>query len=290
MLKAVSLFTGIGGIDLALVSAGFAIIAQVEIDPFCREVLRKNDKYWKQSTVFVDIRNFGINEFPSGYGCDIIAGGFPCQPHSQAGLKRGADDERDLWNEFSRCIGEFRPRAVLLENVPNITNTIGTRIIGDLTAMGYDATWGIVSASDIGAPHIRKRWWLVAYARSQRLQKTDEGLFQVGINQKLAGQIPPAILTEQRGITESVQYDSPTQNGKLATNTNRIHRGINGLSDWMDRYTFPPRPNDWQAPCDVKKTRHGTRKTRIKALGNAVVPQVAYPIVKAIYDHLSKTM
>lgn len=288
MLTAISLFSGIGGIDLALVGAGFTIIAQVEIDPFCREVLRKNDRYWKNTARFTDVRQFNIDEFPSGYDCDIIAGGFPCQPHSQAGLKRGADDERDLWHEFARCIGDFRPRVVFLENVPNITNTIGTRIISDLATMGYDATWGIVSASDIGAPHVRKRWWLVAYARSIGLQAPHERFSQVGNDAKLAGEISGGILTEQRGITQPIQLHSSTQNGTLATNTSGIHRGFNGLSDWMDRYTFPPRPNDWQPPNDVKKTRHGTRKTRIKALGNAVVPQVVYPIVKAVYDQLTK--
>lgn len=288
MLTAISLFSGIGGIDLALVGAGFTIIAQVEIDPFCREVLRKNDRYWKNTTRFTDVRYFNIDEFPSGYGCDIMAGGFPCQPHSQAGLKRGADDERDLWHEFARCIGEFRPRVVFLENVPNITNTIGTRIVSDLATMGYDATWGVVSASDIGAPHVRKRWWLVAYARSIRLQTPNERFSQTGNDSQLAGEISGGILSEQCGLTKPIQLHRTTQNGTLATNTSGIHRGINGLSDWMDRYTFPPRPNNWQPPNDVKKTRHGTRKTRIKALGNAVVPQVVYPIVKAIYDQLTK--
>lgn len=289
MLTAISLFSGIGGIDLALVSAGFTIIAQVEIDPFCREVLRKNDRYWKNTARFTDVRQFNIDEFPSGYDCDIIAGGFPCQPHSQAGKQRGGDDERDLWHEFARCIGEFRPRAVLLENVPNITNTIGTRILSDLATMGYDATWGIVSASDIGAPHVRKRWWLVAYSRSIGLQATNEGLLKSRNDGKLAGQVLPTISTEQSRTTNPIQLHSPTKNGAMATNANRICGTTDGLSDWMDGYTFPPRPKDWQPPSgSEEQPAYGTRKTRLHALGNAVVPQVVYPIVKAIYDQLTK--
>lgn len=93
---------------------------------------------------------------------DIISGGFPCQPHSQAGKLLGKDDPRNLWPQIVRIAGEIRPRFMFLENVANINNTYGKEIVGDLAQMGFDAAWCVVRASDVGAPHRRARWFLLA--------------------------------------------------------------------------------------------------------------------------------
>ena len=93
---------------------------------------------------------------------DIISGGFPCQPHSQAGNLLGKDDPRNLWPQIVRIAGEIRPRFMFLENVANINNTYGKEIVGDLAQMGFDAAWCVVRASDVGAPHRRARWFLLA--------------------------------------------------------------------------------------------------------------------------------
>lgn len=93
---------------------------------------------------------------------DIISGGFPCQPHSQAGKLLGKEDPRNLWPQIVRIAREIRPRFMFLENVANINNTYGKEIVGDLAQMGFDAAWCVVRASDVGAPHRRARWFLLA--------------------------------------------------------------------------------------------------------------------------------
>ena len=162
MYRAVSLFSGIGGIDLAFALAGFDITAQVEIDPYCREVLRKHaGQYWPNAAQFTDVRTVGADELGEA---DVIFGGFPCQNISIAGKGAGlAGEQSGLWYEFRRIIGEVRPQFVFLENVPAITFRGGVEVVGHLAALGYDARWGIVAASDAGAPHRRERWWCVGY-------------------------------------------------------------------------------------------------------------------------------
>ena len=109
---------------------------------------------------------------------DILTGGFPCQPHSVAGKREGARDERNLWPETARLIGEVGPRYVLLENVPGIlANGYGGTVVGELSELGYDCRWGVVSAADVGANHLRKRWWVLAYTKGCE----DRGLFQRGV-------------------------------------------------------------------------------------------------------------
>lgn len=170
-----SLFSGIGGLDLAFSLANFDILFQVEIDAFCRKVLAKHaSKYWCNATQFTDVRTVGRRNLPE---VEVLFGGFPCQSISIAGPQQGIREgtASGLWFEFRRIIGELRPRIVFLENVPNITHRDGTVVIADLTALGYDCRWGIISAADAGAPHKRERWFCVAvsttpYARGNRGQ------------------------------------------------------------------------------------------------------------------------
>ena len=173
-LTAISLFSGgIGGLDIAAKYAGFDILVQVEIDEFNRRLLRRHHPNTAQ---FADIRDVGKHNLPT---VDLIFGGFPCQPHSLAGSRKGETDSRNLWPEFARIICELRPRVVLLENVPGILHPArlddGTTrpayaltVIRDLQQMGYVGRAGTISASEAGAPHKRERWFCVAYANSGR--------------------------------------------------------------------------------------------------------------------------
>lgn len=180
-MKAGSLFSGIGGIDLAFSLAGFDIRWQVEINDFCRKVLRKHrDNYWPNAKIFTDVRRVGQRQLEP---VSIIFGGFPCQNISGAGQRAGIQhgNPSGLWFEFARIISELRPRAVLLENVARIASPRkeedGTPseadmavVISALSDMGYDARWGIIAAADAGAPHERKRWFCLAYRNGGRYQ------------------------------------------------------------------------------------------------------------------------
>ena len=165
MLNELSLFTGYGGFSLGLRLAGIETrcVGYVEKEPYCQELLRARirDGLLDWAPIISDIRSADFR--PMAGMVDVITAGFPCQPHSQAGLKRGAGDDRNLWPDTARIIGEVRPRYVLLENVPGIiaNRYIGT-VLGSLSELRYDAEWGIVSAADAGAPHLRKRWWCLA--------------------------------------------------------------------------------------------------------------------------------
>lgn len=167
MLTAGSLFSGIGGMDCAFAAAGFNILFQIEIDPFCQAVLRKHSTYWPDAQIYDDITTIDANELPQ---VDVLFGGFPCQDISQAGKGAGIrkGTRSGLWYEFRRIIGVLRPRVVLLENVPAILTRDGNIVIGHLAEMGYVGQWGVISASDAGAPHKRERWFCVAYRNSRR--------------------------------------------------------------------------------------------------------------------------
>lgn len=151
-----SLFSGIGGFELGLErTGGFEVRWQVEIDDYCRRVL---EKHWPDVKRYGDIRTVTDVE-----RVDLICGGFPCQPTSRAGRRRGANDERWLWPEYHRVLRLARPRLVLLENPPGlIDREIGT-VLGDLADIGYDAEWECLPASAFGAEHIRERIFIFAY-------------------------------------------------------------------------------------------------------------------------------
>lgn len=165
-----ALFSGTGGCILGARLAGHKVIAAVENEPYCIEVLlrRQEDGSLDPFPVWDDIRSF--NGKPWNGIVDVVSAGFPCQPFSKAGLRAGTDDERNLWPEVARIIGEVRPRYVFLENVPAVVQHLGGVLSGDLARLGYNAEWGVISARDAGAPHIRKRWWCVAHSNGERLE------------------------------------------------------------------------------------------------------------------------
>lgn len=156
-----SLFSGIGGFDLGLERTGrFEIVWQCEVDEFCSSVLTK---HWP------DVRRYGDVATISGQAIrpDVLCGGFPCQPVSTANpARRGRDDERWLWPEFLECIRSMGPQYVIVENVRGLLQEGLFEVLGSLASIGYDAEWDCISASALGAPHVRDRVFLVAYPGS----------------------------------------------------------------------------------------------------------------------------
>ena len=203
-MNVLSLFSGIGGIDVAvkLVLPGAKTVAYVERDKYCQVLLkaRMNDGSLDTAPIIDDVRDASVASIPD---IDIIIGGFPCQPFSFAGLRK-ENDERNLWPEFNRTIRSIRPRYVFLENVPGILTSrehegyIFT-ILKDLNQGGYDAEWGTIKASDVGASHKRERWFCLAWRRD--LADTDS----IGHR----GWSNPERGTEQRIIQPEEQGRSP---------------------------------------------------------------------------------
>lgn len=222
-----SLFAGIGGIDLGLERAGMACAWQVERDPYCRRVLAK---HWPTVPRFEDVHRVGSHNLAP---VDLICGGFPCQPVSVAGNQKAQNDERWLWPEFARIIREMGPRFALMENVPGLLVRGHGDVLGDLAEIGYDAEWDCLPASAFGAPHLRDRVFILAYAIGVR--RNEDGIFP--------GKFDPAWRETQLGQFGGMAR--PESWGETHADNLRNDDGIPG---WLDR---------------------------AKALGNAVVPQVA---------------
>lgn len=311
-----SLFSGIGGIDLAFVAANFDIAFQVEIDDYCTKVLEKHhDRYWSNAKRFTDIRAVTGNELPE---VTVLCGGFPCQDLSVAGKRAGiAEGTRSgLWSEFARLIGDLRPRVVLLENVPGILTLGGPTVIADLAKMGYVGHWGTLSAADAGAPHRRERWFCVAYAISDgngidgagqalhhrkrngsphEQRRVIKQLGSVAHGQSMDNAKKSGLPNRQRP-TKSTHYSQDRKglgrhglkrSGAGSTKP-RLGRDAHGLSAGLGRHQWPARPGQPQFAYEPPRVVSGQphRTQRLKALGNSVVPQCVYPIACAIREYL----
>jgi DNA (cytosine-5)-methyltransferase 1 len=178
-VNVLDLFSGIGGFSLGLERAGMRTVAFCEIDPKCRQVLKK---HWPQVPCYDDVCTLTKERLDAdGISVDVICGGFPCQDISFAGLGAGIHGERSgLWREYARIIGEVRPRIVIVENVSALLSRGMAVVLGDLAAVGYDAEWDCIPASAIGALHRRDRVWITAYSntssvRLQRLRPASTG-------------------------------------------------------------------------------------------------------------------
>jgi DNA (cytosine-5)-methyltransferase 1 len=269
------LFSGIGGIDLAFTAAGFDVRWQVEIDPYCQKVLRKHaPQYWPNAQLHTDI--YDCHDLPH---VDVIVAGYPCQPFSLAGKRLGVNDDRYLVPELFRVIEEVRPYAALFENVPGFTsiddgNTFA-EFLRALAEMGYDAEWGRVSASGVGAPHKRERWVCVGATVQKPARCTALGNTERSRQYRIA-----------RRRTEP-QFANRRQRLARATQS-RLGGTADGLSAWLDGHRWPAGlghdQHDYEPPRVVTGAKN--RTPRIKALGNAVVPQVVLPIAQAVREYL----
>jgi DNA (cytosine-5)-methyltransferase 1 len=163
-VNVLSLFSGIGGLDLGLQRAGMTIVGQVEIDPWCRQVLAK---HWPEVPRHDDVRTaagwWGGRPAP-----DLVAGGFPCQPVSSAGRQMAQADPRWLWPAMASVIGSLQPRWVIAENVPGLRALGLADVLRDLGRLGYRARAGTITACEVGAPHPRERLFTLAHAEGGR--------------------------------------------------------------------------------------------------------------------------
>lgn len=249
-----SLFAGIGGFDLGFERAGFEIAWQVEIDPYCRKVLERHFPYAQR---FSDVRECGAHNLKP---VDVLCGGFPCQDISNAGKRGGIEGERSgLWSEYARIIGELRPRFVVVENVAALLGRGMGRVLGDLAEIGYDADWEIVSAADVGAPHLRERVWILAYP------------MQRNGSSEMGHAIEPGL-------------EGFAGNGESRSGWTQANRSISAPRV-LGREPFEGR---WDVEPNVGRVAHGVpaRVDRLKALGNAVVPQIPELIARRILETL----
>jgi DNA (cytosine-5)-methyltransferase 1 len=262
-----SLFSGIGGLELGLERAGLGPVAwQVEIDPFCRAVLAK---HWPGVTKHEDVRSVGAHNLEP---VDILCGGFPCQDVSAAGRRRGLAGERSgLWFEYRRIVDELRPSVVVVENVASGQRLWLPTVKEQLAELGYGARAFSLSAADVGAPHLRRRVFVVAYANGieQHEQSGGRGWARgegavVAEGDGNERPVADAVLSglEERG-------EQPAREERQA-----VERG--GLSD-----------DPWAAEPNVGRVAHGVprRVDRLRALGNAVVPQCAEAIGRMIAEY-----
>lgn len=158
-----SCFSGIGGLELGLEwTGGFETKWQIEYDPFASKVL---EKHWRNVPRFQDIKEIDAGSLEP---VDLVCGGYPCQPFSIAGRRRGEKDPRHLWPEMFRIIRHLRPRYALLENVPNHLSLGFDGVLGDLAEIGFDAEWDCIPAAAVGADHLRDRIFVLAYPASER--------------------------------------------------------------------------------------------------------------------------
>jgi len=285
-MKVGSLFAGIGGFDLGLAWAGYDIAWQVEQDEWCRKVLAK---HWPDVARFTDVCDCGLHNLEP---VDVICGGFPCQDISLAGRQAGLDGERSsLWWEMRRIVGELRPPYVIVENVPNLFIRGFDRVLGSLSEIGYDAEWGVISANDVGAPHLRQRLWIVAYPigargeawdgdglgtdhRSRRHEGVAAGQGGEGGASAMAHTIGPRL----EGHTGDVSYsDEP---GRVASRPDGSTADA-GLYE-RTRWHHP----GWVSEPNVGRVAHGVSKRvdRLRGIGNAIVPQIAYWLGTRIKD------
>lgn len=258
MYRLLDLFSGIGGFSLGLErSGGFRTVAFCEIDPYCRKVLAK---HWPEVPQYDDVRTLTAERLAAdGIGVDAICGGFPCQDVSSAGKKVGLSGERSrLWREYARLIGELRPRIVIVENTAGLLARGMAEVFGNLAELGFDAGWFNISAADVGALHQRQRIWIVAYAN-------DEGQSVGPVNDE-ARWMPEAggILHAERRFLAL---------GRNLERARREQQSIPWDRVWPDENS----PMGMGVADGVPK-----RMDRLRALGNAVVPQIPELIGRAI--------
>lgn len=269
-LRVLDLFSGIGGFSLGLErTGGFETVAFCEIEDFPRRVLAK---HWPSVPCYRDVRELTAATLAAdGIAVDVICGGFPCQDISTAGKGAGLAGERSgLFYEIARLVGELAPSFVILENVAALLGRGLGDVLGTLAALGYDAEWHCIPASAIGAPHRRDRVWIVAYPNSKR------ELQPKGCQQNVRrwiGYSGSHVADALRYHVERVQFRRPdAQEWPRSVKRSPGSRG-NGFG-W------------WSIEPDVGRVANGVpdRAHRLKALGNAVVPQIPELIGNAILD------
>jgi DNA (cytosine-5)-methyltransferase 1 len=289
------LFAGAGGGILGSELLGHRTVCAVEIEEYPRKVLlqRQRDGILPWFPIWDDICTF--DGTPWRGIVDIVAGGFPCQDISSAGKGAGIEGKRSgLWGQMVRVVREVRPRFVFVENSPMLTSRGLYRVLGDLAEMGYDARWCVLGADDVGAPHRRKRIWILAYPQHSGRAETENNREHTGI-QPLCEKKPektwptPTCSWSQGREGGSGAREKFTRHTGSYENTSKMVRQLNPdwvewLMGWPIGWTRTENINldwrDWSVdPADTGEVpRVGTnipdRAKRLKAIGNGQVPAV----------------
>ena len=289
-LTHLSLFSGIGGLDLAAEMAGFRTVGQCEWADYPTKVL---EKHWPDVPRWRDIRTLTGESFYEKTGLrtvDVISGGFPCQPFSVAGKRRGKEDDRYLWPEMLRVISELRPAWVVGENVAGIVNMALDQVYADLENEGYAVQALIIPACAVDAPHRRDRCAIVAWDANRRDRDAwAEREVEERENAEPAG-ICDDVPTEKTQPERRCDVLSDTDNrGRSLWRDGELPAVEETATSWADhrgRATEYVTGEWWPAEPDVGRVAHGvpSRVDRLKCLGNAVVPQQFYPVFQAIAD------
>jgi DNA (cytosine-5)-methyltransferase 1 len=242
-MNELALFAGAGGGILGGKLLGWRTVCAVEWEkyPACVLAARQNDGLLESFPIWDDVQTFDGK--PWRGIVDVVSGGFPCQDISQAGKGVGIGGERSgMWSEMARIIGEVRPKYAFIENSPMLTSRGLERVLADLASMGFNAEWGVLGAGDVGAPHLRKRIWIVGRHTKWQLANTN-----------LLGHI----------------------HGQPKVNTTK--RGVNALRDLATSSSWCGTKRYWSVEPNVGRVVDGLadRMDRLKALGNGQVPLCA---------------
>jgi DNA (cytosine-5)-methyltransferase 1 len=293
-----SLFSGIGGLDLGLERAGMKVIWQSEIDSYCNKVLKK---HWPEVPNHGNIKEI---EWQTVERPDVICGGYPCQPFSTAGKRRGTDDPRHLWPWVRDSISALRPTYAILENVRGHLSMGGLQVIGELAQIGYDAEWRVVSAAGMGAPHRRERLIIVAYSAElfsngsnnnagvslepQTISKfgNDGGSTRVADTDNTRSRTPNGKLEQQRETSKQKRQTVIARNGISRRSTDMANTDSRRQQERdaqkrrvsvFSQISTGKYDSQWEVEPDVGRVANGVsaRVDRLRGLGNAVVPQVA---------------
>jgi len=289
-LKVLDLFSGIGGFSLGLESTGhFETIAFCEKDEFCQKVLQKN---FKNIPIEGDVRNVKGDK----YKADVVTGGFPCQPFSVAGKRKGTDDDRYLWDETIRVVRECKPKWFIGENVEGLINIqegmVLRQVQTDLEKEGFEVQCLIIPASGIGAWHQRKRVWIigcnVSNSNSIRHRRwSSEGCTNEGWSFLQREQEGREMGSETQRCDGNVSDTNSKRSQRLGIQSDNLQKGnkttINSNNSIEEQQTW------WQTQSELCGVPNGVsykldknRANRVKSLGNSIVPQIARELGKAI--------
>jgi DNA (cytosine-5)-methyltransferase 1 len=273
-LTELSLFTGAGGGVYASKLLGHKVIGYVEWNDYCQRVIarRIDDGIFDRAPIFGDIRAFVCAGYAERYRglVDVVSGGFPCQPFSVAGAQLGEDDPRNMWPAMRDVVREVRPRFVFAENVPGLASNgyLGT-VLGDLAALGYDAEWCVLGADDCGAPHIRKRLWILAHAQGL-------GFEARGLSERAGPAHAVSGFSGELGHAGSQRLEERQVGpGNYGAELKAAERA--GVSSWWDGDPADIGGEAWGAEPVLGRVADGVahRKHRLDAIGNGQVSAVA---------------
>ena len=299
--KLLDLFSGIGGFSLGAEANGIPTVAFVEKDPFCQKVLRK---HWSNTPIISDIRTVKGEDYETD-GVTIVSGGFPCQPFSQAGKRKGTDDDRYLWDETLRVVTETKPRWFIGENVDGLVNIqdgmVLRQVQDDLEKEGFQVQCLVVPASGIGAWHQRKRVWIIGHNVSNTIGELSDGCSGTTRHSEseLKGMVSDEAKNWNKVWSKTERCDQQTGlRGNVSDTTvkglERHGSQSSDLQESKERQVSSDRGSQgqhtwWQTESKLRGIPHGIsyeldkdRANRIKALGNSIVPQIAYQLFKSI--------